>query len=110
MSGDNYYQYGGSRIEHAQHFGSGDIVGGDKNVGVASGGPAVEALLREIERLRPHLDDNGRAEVDAAAESIATEPTPEGRRSLVQRITGIAALVGEVGLPVINAARALLAG
>lgn len=70
----------------------------------------MEALLREIEKLRPHLDESDRAEVDAAADSIAEETSPEGRRGLVQRISGIAALVGEIGLPVITAAKALLAG
>ncbi|WP_328720330.1 hypothetical protein OHT52_13105 [Streptomyces sp. NBC_00247] len=40
----------------------------------------------------------------------ATEPTPEARRTLVRSITGTAAPVGEAGLPVIKAARTLLAG
>ncbi|MEU5362186.1 hypothetical protein ABZ354_01525 [Streptomyces sp. NPDC005925] len=110
MSGDHIQQYGSGSIGKAEHTGSGDIVAGGKNVGVTAGGPAVEALLREIEKLRPHLDEKDRAEVDAAADSIAEETTQERRRALVQRITGIAAMVGEVGLPVILAAKALLAG
>ncbi|MFI2185431.1 hypothetical protein [Streptomyces sioyaensis] len=110
MSGDHIQQYGSGSIGKAEHTGSGDIVTGGKTVGATAGGPAVEALLREIEKLRPHLDENDRAEVGAAADSIAEETSPERRRGLVQRISGIAALVGEVGLPVITAAKALLAG
>lgn len=70
----------------------------------------MEALLREIEKLRPHLDEKDQAEMDGAADSIAEETSAERRRGLVQRISGIAALVGEVGVPVIAAAKALLAG
>jgi hypothetical protein len=110
MSGDHIQQYGSGSIGKAEHTGSGDIVAGGKTVGATAGGPAVEALLREIEKLRPHLDENDRAEVDAAADSIAEETSAERRRGLVQRISGIAALVGEVGVPVIAAAKALLAG
>src|SRR5436190_23402751 len=110
MSGDHIQQYGSGSIGKAEHTGSGDIVAGGKTVGATAGGPAVEALLREIEKLRPHLDENDRAEVDTAADSIAEETSPERRRGLVQRISGIAALVGEVGVPVIAAAKALLAG
>ncbi|MFJ8477822.1 hypothetical protein [Kitasatospora sp. NPDC094011] len=108
MSGDHIQQYGAGSIGKAEHSGSGDIVAGGKTVGSTAGGPAVEALLQEIQRLRPHLDEHDRAEVDAAANSIAAETSAERRRSLVQRITGIAALVGELGVPVIAAARALL--
>jgi hypothetical protein len=110
MSGDHIQQHGAGSIGKAEHTGSGDIVAGGKTVGATAGGPTVEALLREIEKLRPHLGENDRAEVDAAADSIAEEMSPERRRGLVQRISGIAALVGEVGLPVITAAKALLAG
>ncbi|MGW3073463.1 MULTISPECIES: hypothetical protein [unclassified Kitasatospora] len=110
MSGDHIQQYGSGSIGKAEHTGSGDIVAGGKTVGATAGGPAVEALLREIEKLRPHLDENDRAEVDTAAGSIAEETSAERRRGLVQRISGIAALVGEVGVPVIAAAKALLAG
>ncbi|MET9166407.1 hypothetical protein OIE90_14035 [Streptomyces cellulosae] len=110
MSGDQIQQYGAGSIGKAEHTGSGDIVAGGKNVGVAEAGPALQALLAEIERLRPHLDTADQAEVDAATGAIAQETSAERRRSLVQRISGIAALVGEVGLPVVTAAKALLAG
>ncbi|GHA67898.1 hypothetical protein ACIQRS_09935 [Streptomyces termitum] len=109
-SGDHIEQHGAGSIGKAEHTGSGDIVAGGKTVGATTGGPALEALLREIEKLRPHLDESDRAEVDAAADSIAAETSPDRRRGLVQRITGIAALLGEVGVPVIAAARALLTG
>ncbi|MFI6152862.1 hypothetical protein ACIBCA_09235 [Kitasatospora sp. NPDC051170] len=108
MSGDHINQYGDGNIGKAESTGSGDIRAGGRAGASAAGGPAVEALLREIEKLRPHLDANDRAEVDAAAGSIAAETSAERRRGLVQRISGIAALLGEVGVPVIRAARALL--
>lgn len=110
MSGDHIEQYGASSFGKVQHTGSGDIVSGGKYVGASAGGPEVDALLRAIERLRPHLGHSERAEVDAAADSIAREPSAERRRGLVQGIAGIAALVGEVGVPVITAAKVLLAG
>ncbi|MEU2370348.1 hypothetical protein ACPCIX_25890 [Streptomyces pseudogriseolus] len=110
MSGDHIQQYGAGSIGKAEHTGSGDIVTGGKNVGVTEAGPALQALLTEIERLRPHLDAADRAEVDAAAGAITEETSPERRRTLVQRISGIAALVGEVGLPVVAAGKALLSG
>ncbi|WP_018545342.1 hypothetical protein [Streptomyces sp. LaPpAH-108] len=109
MSGDHIQQYGSGSIGKAEHTGSGDIVAGGKTVGATTGGPEVTALLEAIEGLRPHLDASDRAEVDAAAGSIAEETSPERLRGLVRRISGIAALVGEVGVPVIAAARALLA-
>ncbi|MEU4013150.1 hypothetical protein [Streptomyces pseudogriseolus] len=110
MSGDHIQQYGAGSIGKAEHTGSGDIVAGGKNVGVAEAGPALRALLAEVERLRPHLDAADRAEVDAAAGAVAEETSAERRRTLVQRISGIAALVGEVGLPVVAAGKALLSG
>ncbi|XMA37452.1 hypothetical protein O1157_14935 [Streptomyces albogriseolus] len=110
MSGDHVQQYGSGNIGRAEHTGSGDMVAGGKTVGATVTDPAVRALLQEIAKLRPHLDQGDRAEVDAAAESLAEEASPERRRTLVQRVTGIAALVGEVGLPVVTAAKALLSG
>ncbi|MEW2132638.1 hypothetical protein [Streptomyces sp. NPDC005435] len=110
MTGDYIQQYGSGSIGKAEHTGSGDIVAGGKTVGATAPGPEVAALLEAIESLRPHLDPGERQEVDTAAGSIAEETSPERRRALVRQISGIAALVGEVGVPVIAAARALLAG
>ncbi|WP_217196996.1 hypothetical protein [Streptomyces buecherae] len=110
MSGDRVWQYGAGSVGKAKHTGHGDIVVGGKTVGATGAGPSVEALLRAIEHIRPHLDENDRAEVDAVAESIAEETSIERRRSLVRRVSGVAALAGEAGLPVIAAATALLGG
>ncbi|MFF5721800.1 hypothetical protein [Streptomyces buecherae] len=110
MSGDCVWQYGAGSLGKAEHTGHGDIVVGGKTVGATAEGPAVQALLRAIENIRPHLDENDQAEVDAVVESIAEETSVERRRGLVRRVSGIAALAGEAGLPVIAAATALLGG
>ncbi|MFJ9691221.1 hypothetical protein [Kitasatospora sp. NPDC101183] len=108
MTGDQINQYGQGNTGKVVNSGSGNVVIGGKGLGSTAQEPPIEVLLREIERLRPHLGANDRAEVDRAAGSIATETSAERLRGLVQRITGIAALVGEVGVPVILAAKALL--
>ncbi|MDN3028111.1 hypothetical protein [Streptomyces sp. S.PB5] len=109
MSGDRIQQYGAGSIGKAEHTGSGDIVAGGKNVRAAeSTAPALDDLLREIQKLRPHLDEHDRAEVDASVEEISANPSEERFRKLLRQIAGIATLIGETGAPVILAVRALL--
>ncbi|MEU9232180.1 hypothetical protein [Streptomyces subrutilus] len=109
MSGDQYTQYGPGSIGRAEHSGSGDIVAGGKHVGVPqAGSPELRKLLDEVRAMRPHLDEGDRAEVDAAIEEISSNPS-EGRfNKLLRTFSGIAALIGEAGVPVIAAVKALL--
>ena len=109
MTGEQFIQYGAGSIGKATHSGSGDIVAGGKTVGAEAAASALDALLTAVAELRPHLDEARRAELDAAVRQISAD---RGRREMegpLTRIAGIAALVGEVGGPVVSAVQTLLA-
>ncbi|MFF5185436.1 hypothetical protein ACFY30_16895 [Streptomyces sp. NPDC000345] len=110
MSGDHIQQYGSGNFGKVVHSGSGDIVAGGKHTGGGTDGraAALETLLREVRALRQHLDDGRRAEVDAAVRDIASHPSGEGLRNVLERIAGIAAVLGAVGTPVVTAVMALM--
>ncbi|WP_427920303.1 hypothetical protein [Streptomyces sp. cg40] len=108
MSGDSFHQYGAGSIGKATHSGSGDIVTGGKNGPGPEAGPSLAGLLREIDELRRYLDASDRAEVDATVEEIRSNPSEERFGRLLRRIAGIAAVIGEAGVPVITTVRALL--
>ncbi|MFZ3499586.1 hypothetical protein ACODT5_41355 [Streptomyces sp. 5.8] len=109
MAGDSYTQHGAGSIGNATHSGSGDIVAGGKYAGgTPPEASAIEKLLEEVQAMRQHLDESDRAEVDAAVEELRENP-PEGRfRRILGTFSGIATLVGEAGVPVITAVKALL--
>lgn len=110
MAGDRYTQYGAGSIGKASHSGSGDIVAGGKYVGGSTPeASAVEKLLEEVQAMRQHLDDGDRAEVDAAVEEIRENPSEERFKKILRTFSGIAMLIGEAGVPVITAVKALLA-
>ncbi|WP_416984304.1 hypothetical protein [Streptomyces sp. T028] len=110
MNGDHIQQYGSGNFGKVVHSGSGDIVAGGKYTG---GGPdaraaALDTLLTELQALRQHLDAGRRAEVDAAVREIGAHPSGEGFRRVLERIAGIAAVLGAVGTPVVTAVMALM--
>lgn len=107
MTGDSIHQYGSGSIGKAEHTGSGDIVAGGKYTD-GPGPAAIDVLLREVEALRQHLDESDRAEVDAAIGEINSNPPPERFNKLLQKIAGIATVVGAAGTPVITAIKMLL--
>ncbi|MGW6703722.1 hypothetical protein ACWGDE_02335 [Streptomyces sp. NPDC054956] len=108
MGGDQYTQYGAGSIGKASHTGSGDIVAGGKHAGgAAPEASALEELLEEVRAMRQHLDVADRAEIDAAVEEIQANPSEDGFRRILRTFSGIAALIGEAGVPVITAIRAL---
>lgn len=110
MEGDSYTQYGAGSIGKASHTGSGDIVAGGKyGGGSAPEASAIEKLLAEVQEMRQHLDESDRAEVDAAVEELNENPSEERFRRVLRTFSGIAALIGEAGVPVIAAVKALLA-
>jgi hypothetical protein len=109
MSGDRIQQYGAGSIGKAEHSGSGDIVAGGKGAdGSPSQEQAIDNLLREVQTLRRRLDENDRAEVDAAVREIRSNPSGERFKKLIQKIAGIAVVIGEAGIPVVIAAKTLL--
>ena len=108
MSGDYIQQYGPGSIGKAQHSGSGDIVAGGKSDSSVSERLAIENLLREVQAVRQHLNDGDQVEMDAAIEEINSNPPKERFNRALQRVAGIATVIGEVGVPVISAIKALL--
>ncbi|WP_336206235.1 hypothetical protein [Nonomuraea sp. LPB2021202275-12-8] len=107
--GDHIVQYGRGSIGKAQHTGSGDIVTGGKSVaGPESRSAAFDNVLQAIDALRRHLDETERAEVDSAVRRLDSEGTVSELKEPLGKIAGIAALLGEVGVPVINAIKELL--
>ncbi|MCM1967422.1 hypothetical protein [Streptomyces sp. G1] len=109
MAGDQYTVSGAGAIGKAAHSGSGDIVAGGKYVGgTPPEASALEKLLEEVQAMRRHLDESDRAEVDAAVEELGENP-PEARfRRILATFSGIATLIGEAGVPVIAAVKALM--
>ncbi|WP_405491814.1 hypothetical protein [Streptomyces sp. NBC_00096] len=109
--GEHYTVHGAGAIGKASHTGTGDIVAGGKYVGgTAPEASAVEKLLEEVQAMRQHLDDSDRAEVDAAIEEIHENPSEERFKKILRTFSGIATLIGEAGVPVISAIKALLGG
>ncbi|CAM5539290.1 hypothetical protein SAVIM338S_04266 [Streptomyces avidinii] len=109
MAGESYTQYGAGSIGKASHTGSGDIVAGGKYVGGTTPDvSAVEKLLEEVQAMKQHLDESDRAEVDAAVAEIQTNPSQERFGKILRTFSGIATVIGEAGVPVIAAIKALL--
>ncbi|MGW6689557.1 hypothetical protein [Streptomyces sp. NPDC054961] len=109
MEGDSYTQHGAGSIGKASHTGSGDIVAGGKyGGGAAPDASAVEKLLAEVQEMRQHLGASDLADVDAAVEEISSNPPEEKFQRLLRIFSGAAALIGDAGIPVISAVRALL--
>ncbi|WP_133910769.1 hypothetical protein [Streptomyces sp. NBC_00582] len=110
MSGDHIQQYGSGNLGKVVHSGSGDIVTGGKHLATApdAHAAALDTLLTELRALRHHLDPGRRAEVDAAVREIGANPSGEGLRGVLERIAGIAAVLGAVGTPVVTAVMALM--
>lgn len=104
VNGDfNYLD--GDGIVKAVHSGSGDIVSGGKGIAQSE---EITSLIREIQLLRRHLDGSDREAADASVGELASNPSGARLRVLLQQISGIATLAGEVGAPVIAAVRAIV--
>ncbi|MBT2469402.1 hypothetical protein J7E97_16340 [Streptomyces sp. ISL-66] len=109
MAGDHISIHGAGGIGKASHTGSGDIVAGGKYAGGATpDASAVEKLLEEVRAMRQHLDESDRAEVDEAVAEIQANPSQERFGKLLRTFSGIATVIGEAGVPVIAAIKALL--
>lgn len=99
MTRDEYvYQHGGSHNIGIQHNES--QVPQDANT-------AVQNLVAAIQVLRTQVSTEDRRIIDGSLDIITapTEVEPEARRSALQAIAGVAALVGQVGVPVVEAIR-----
>ncbi|GAA1279414.1 hypothetical protein GCM10009677_37350 [Sphaerisporangium rubeum] len=109
MSRDRITQFGQGSIGKATHEGIGDIVAGGKFASDPElRSTALENLLLAIDALRNHLDDHDQAEVNKAVEQLRPDSTAVELRQPLGKIAGIATVVGDVGVPVINAIKELL--
>ena len=107
--GDTINQYGEHGIAKAVHHGSGDIVSGDKYGGApATVEAALEVLTREVQELRGRLDNEDRAQIDQALGEIRANPSGGRIKALLGKIAGIAALVGDAGVPVVKAGQVVM--
>ncbi|MFC5200590.1 hypothetical protein [Streptomyces kaempferi] len=105
MNGDYIHQVGDGNAGKVVHSGTGDIVIGDRT---GDRPKVVNAVIEEIKALRQHLDARDQEVVDASVEELASNPSPGRMRILLQQVAGIAAVVGEVGAPVISAIKAVM--
>jgi hypothetical protein len=109
MTGDRIVQYGDGSIGKAEHSGSGDIVTGGKQIlGPESPATAIDNVLVAVDALRRHLNERDLAAVDTAVRRLDPNGTVAELNEPLGRIAGIAALLGEVGVPVVSAVRELL--
>ena len=94
--------------------------GGSHNVGINTGtvnnAPAApQDALREladaVDALRAHLAPADRAVVDASMRTVGTAPNaePGGFRGALRDISGVASMVGQLGVPVVEAVRRVMA-
>ncbi|MFF3860595.1 hypothetical protein [Streptomyces sp. NPDC002209] len=113
MSGDNYYF--GDNVNMTGGTGNTGMV---KNVGAPAADPgpdpdlraAVEELRRLIEQLRAELPPASAQVLDAALPAATGEaPVPaQSRQSALMSIAGIAAVVGPLGQPIVEAVARIL--
>lgn len=107
--GDHIRQYGDRSVGKQQHSGSGDNVAGDKRIHAPeSPSAAMDNVLAAVHVLRGHLNEADRAAVDSAVRQLDPSGTAAALDGPLKRIAGIAALLGEVGVPVITAIKELL--
>jgi hypothetical protein len=98
VQGDQYNQYG----EHS--------VGRIQNYGPADPGAAYQQMLRAVQVLRGQLSPADRVLVDEqlGVLSAGPEQDPGTLRRALGTVAGVAAVVGQVGAPVIEAVRQVM--
>ncbi|WP_030152843.1 hypothetical protein [Streptomyces sp. NRRL S-244] len=113
MSGNNYY------FDKAVN-----IHGGSHNIGMVNHGSepaaqpvdpalaeAVGELIVLLERLRDHVSPLTAQSIDDSLPALAVGPgaaAPQERHRALMAVAGIAATVGAIGQPVLDAVRAVL--
>ncbi|MBL1102837.1 hypothetical protein [Streptomyces coffeae] len=113
MSGDQHY-YFGSGDHVTMHGGSGNI-GIDKRVTPAQELPqAVQEALREllalVQELRPQLPPVNADALDDSLPALRAEADvpPQERHRALLAVAGIAATIGALGVPIIDAINKVL--
>ncbi|MCF4136040.1 hypothetical protein L1856_02745 [Streptomyces sp. Tue 6430] len=95
------------------HIGDNVTQYGDHNTGVVHHHSAEEAVSRlqaAVLLLRPHLSEHELPIVDAGMQTVVADGNADpGRvRLALTSIAGVASVVGGVGVPVVDAVRAVL--
>ncbi|TDV55309.1 hypothetical protein [Actinophytocola oryzae] len=91
-------------------------VGGTNNVGINNGtyhqaGPqdALRELTDAVNALRAQVSPADREVIDASMRTVGPNAEPSGFRGALREISGVASMVGQVGVPVIEAVRKVMA-
>ncbi|GLV83034.1 hypothetical protein Slala03_27230 [Streptomyces lavendulae subsp. lavendulae] len=104
MSGDTVNMYGGQDNKGIVHHHAAPPARSPEQ--------AVRELLALLAELRAHVPAESARYIDSALPAITADPAavaPEERHRALLAVAGIAATVGAVGVPVVEAVRALLA-
>ncbi|MFC9248122.1 hypothetical protein ACFT7S_30090 [Streptomyces sp. NPDC057136] len=113
MSGDSY-NFGNVVNMHGGHDNIGMVNHGTGAAGSPPPDPALEQAVRELVALlgdlRAQVAPATAQRIDASLPAITADPAvpPEERHSALLTVAGIAATVGALGQPVLDAARALI--
>ncbi|MFG2140392.1 hypothetical protein [Streptomyces sp. NPDC048650] len=114
MSGGDQHYYFGSGDHVAMHGGSGNV-GIDKRVTPAQEvPPAVQEALRELlalaQELRAQVPPAGADALDGALPALRAESDvpPQERHRALLAVAGIAATIGTLGTPIIEATNKVL--
>jgi hypothetical protein len=107
FGGDNVAgdKIGGDKIEVRDH-GIGKIV----HQGQADPQLAFQEMISAIRTLRPHLSGADRQVIDESLYTLEARQSPEPARlrRTLGAIVGVATMVGQVGVPVIDAVRKVM--
>ncbi|MFD8027095.1 hypothetical protein [Streptomyces lavendulae] len=103
MSGDTVNMYGGQDNKGIVHHHAAPPARSPEQ--------AVRELLALLAELRAQVPAESARYIDSALPAITADPAvaPEERHRALLAVAGIAATVGAVGVPVVEAVRALLA-
>ena len=107
MSGTYHYgdTYGGDRVEV-----SGPGIGKIVYQGPADQKVALRELLEAVQALRPQVTGTDRQVIDESLATLQTpRPEPARLRRALGAVSGVAMMVGQVGAPVVEAVRKVMA-
>jgi hypothetical protein len=113
MSGGNSYHFGDNVNMHGGHGNTGIV----RNQVVSAGSPAspalesaVQELLQLVEELRDRIPPASAQALDDSLPEISADGTapPQVRHRALLAVAGIAATVGAVGQPVLDAVNKIL--
>ena len=112
MSGDNYYF--GDNVSMHGGFGNTGIVKNHAAPAGTEASPALEAAIRQlvelVQELRAQVPPASAQSIDDCLPDITTAPgTQPQRHRALMAVAGIAATVGAVGQPVVEAVNSVLA-